>query len=100
MIVGEEIPGVTRFAIVLAYGAPLSLTQVGTPLLPRPLGLAAFPQARALRVGFGRGRLWIFSRLIRTCFGRSHFVFHCCLMGKLIAVCITPSRVSATHIAD
>ena len=34
MIVGEEIPGVTVFAVVLAHGAPLSLTEVRSPLLP------------------------------------------------------------------
>ncbi len=35
MIVGEEIPGVTILAIVLADGAPLAFAQVGPPFFPR-----------------------------------------------------------------
>ena len=34
LIVSEEIPGVTRFTIVLANSSPLSFTEVGAPLLP------------------------------------------------------------------
>ena len=34
MIVGEEIPGVSPWAIVLAHRAPLAFAQVGTPFLP------------------------------------------------------------------
>ena len=37
MIVGEEIPGVTPFALVLAHGAPLSFAEVRSPLLPGSL---------------------------------------------------------------
>ena len=37
MIVGEEIPGVAAFAVVLAHGSPLALAEVGPPLLPGDL---------------------------------------------------------------
>ena len=33
VIVGEEVPGVTRFAVVLANRAPLAFAQVRPPLL-------------------------------------------------------------------
>jgi len=57
MIVGEEIPRIAVVAVILAYGSPLSFTQVRTPLLPRHLGLVAFLEARALCVCLGGGRL-------------------------------------------
>jgi hypothetical protein len=34
VIVGEEIPGVTVFTVVLAHGPPLALAEVWSPLLP------------------------------------------------------------------
>ena len=34
MIVGEEIPGIAVFAVVLAHRSPLPLAEVGPPLLP------------------------------------------------------------------
>ena len=37
MIMGEEIPGVTILAVVLAHGAPLALAQVRSPHFPRSL---------------------------------------------------------------
>src|SRR5512137_197174 len=37
LIVGEEIPGVTPLAVVLAYRPPLPFAQVGSPLLPGDL---------------------------------------------------------------
>src|SRR5437016_55763 len=42
MIVGEKIPGVTPFAIVLAHGSPLALGKVRPPLPPRDLLLTSF----------------------------------------------------------
>src|SRR5580658_2691038 len=35
MIMGEKIPGVTVFAVVLADRAPLALSEIRAPLLPR-----------------------------------------------------------------
>src|SRR6516162_5617899 len=35
LIVGEVVPGITVFAVVLADRAPLALAEVWTPLLPR-----------------------------------------------------------------
>jgi hypothetical protein len=46
LIASKEIPGVTAFAIVLAHRSPLSLTEVGPPLLPVGRALAGFLQAR------------------------------------------------------
>jgi hypothetical protein len=46
LVVGKEIPGVTAFAIVLAHRSPLSLTEVGPPLLPVGRALAGLLQAR------------------------------------------------------
>src|SRR6185369_14339081 len=40
MIVGEEIPGITVLAVVLAHGAPLALAQVRPPFFPRRLLVA------------------------------------------------------------
>src|SRR5262249_16050496 len=37
LIVGEVIPGITVFTVVLAHRAPLALAQVRSPLLPRNL---------------------------------------------------------------
>jgi hypothetical protein len=45
MIVGEEIPGVTPRAIVLADGSPLTFAQVRAPLLPSLFVLASFFEA-------------------------------------------------------
>ena len=41
LIVGEEIPGVTVLAVVLAHGSPLALAEVRSPLLPVDLLLAS-----------------------------------------------------------
>ena len=35
MVVGEEIPGVAAFAVVLAHGPPLPFAEIGSPLLPQ-----------------------------------------------------------------
>jgi hypothetical protein len=48
MIVGEEIPGVARFAVVFAYGAPLPFAQVWSPLLPWAGSGAGFVEAAVL----------------------------------------------------
>jgi hypothetical protein len=40
MIMGEEIPSVTSLAIVLADCAPLPLTEIRPPLLPRDIVLS------------------------------------------------------------
>src|SRR5882724_9209770 len=45
MIVGEVIPGVAAFAVVLAHRPPLPLAQVGSPFLPGDLRLARLVQA-------------------------------------------------------
>jgi hypothetical protein len=42
---GEVIPGIAAFAIVLADRAPLPLAQVGSPFLPGDLRLARVVQA-------------------------------------------------------
>jgi hypothetical protein len=34
LIVSKVVPGVAAFAIVLAHGAPLAFTEVGSPALP------------------------------------------------------------------
>ena len=34
VIVGEEVPGVARFAVVLAHRAPLAFAEIRPPLLP------------------------------------------------------------------
>src|SRR5262249_2795374 len=41
LVVGEVIPGISPFAVVLAYGAPLPLAQVRSPLLPGHFVLAS-----------------------------------------------------------
>ena len=46
LIVGEEIPGVAAFAVVLAHRSPLSLAEIRPPLLPVGRALAGFLQAR------------------------------------------------------
>src|SRR6185369_14765066 len=48
MIMSEEVPGVARFAIVLADGAPLPFAQVWSPLLPLFASGAGFSQATVL----------------------------------------------------
>jgi hypothetical protein len=56
VIVGEEIPGVPRFAVVLADRAPLPLTQIGSPFLPRDSRLARLVQPLSfLRIDACRG---------------------------------------------
>jgi hypothetical protein len=45
MIVREVVPGISVFAIVLAYGPPLPLAQIGPPLLPWSGLFACFIQA-------------------------------------------------------
>ena len=34
LVVGEVVPGVAAFAVVLAHGSPLPLAEIGPPLLP------------------------------------------------------------------
>ena len=41
MVVGEEIPGVTVLAVVLADRSPLALAEVRPPFLPVDLALAS-----------------------------------------------------------
>ena len=36
----EIVPGVSAFAVVLAYGSPLPLAEIGPPLLPGDVLLA------------------------------------------------------------
>jgi hypothetical protein len=52
VVVGKVIPGISTFAIVLADRAPLPLTEIGPPLLPRWTGFTRIVQA-SLLVGFG-----------------------------------------------
>jgi hypothetical protein len=49
MIVGEEVPGVSVLAVILAHGSPLPLAQVRAPLLPGDSGLTRIVQALLLR---------------------------------------------------
>ena len=51
LVVGEVVPGVAVFAVVLADRAPLPLAEVGSPFLPRHAG-ARFRKARAFRHRF------------------------------------------------
>ena len=53
VIVSEEVPGITIFAIVLAHRSPLPFTQVRPPLFPRyPIsGLDKTPLL-CVRIGF------------------------------------------------
>jgi hypothetical protein len=50
MIVCEEVPRVTVFAVILPHGAPLALAKVGAPLLPFDLLLSRLFQASLFRV--------------------------------------------------
>src|SRR5262245_44322532 len=45
MVVGEVVPGIAVFAVVLTHRAPLPLAQVGPPFLPRDSRLARVVQA-------------------------------------------------------
>ena len=49
LIVGEEIPGVTPLAVVLAHRPPLPLAQVGSPFLPGDLLLPSLFEADLFR---------------------------------------------------
>ena len=42
LIVGEVVPGVAAFAVVLAHGPPLPFAEVGAPFLPGSLLLPSF----------------------------------------------------------
>src|SRR6516165_6260882 len=53
LIMGEVVPGITIFAVVLADRAPLALAEVWTPLLPRHSDLARFVETFLLG-GFRR----------------------------------------------
>jgi hypothetical protein len=44
MVMGEEVPGVTRFAIILPHRPPLALAQVGSPFSPANLFVMCFFQ--------------------------------------------------------
>ena len=48
LVVGEIVPGITVFAVVLADRAPLALAEVWTPLLPRHSVLAHLVETRLL----------------------------------------------------
>ena len=61
---GEVVPGIAVGAVVLAHRAPLTLTQIRTPLLPRdplftgfiqPLLLIDFDVREGDRAGFPYG---------------------------------------------
>ncbi len=45
LVMGEEVPSVTRFAVVLTYSTPLPLTQIGPPLFLRNFLKAGFLQS-------------------------------------------------------
>src|SRR5882762_239051 len=49
LVVGEKIPGIAAFAIILADGAPLPLTEIWSPLLPRKFSLPCFIQPPLFR---------------------------------------------------
>ena len=42
LVVGEVVPGVAIFAVILAHRSPLAFAEVGSPLLPRSLLLPGF----------------------------------------------------------
>jgi hypothetical protein len=48
MIVGEKIPGVAPFAVVLTHCPPLSLAEVGPPLFPGDILLPCFIESFSL----------------------------------------------------
>src|SRR6516165_10273504 len=50
MLVGEEVPRVSVFAVILTHGAPLALAKVGAPLLPFDLLLSHLFQASLFSV--------------------------------------------------
>jgi hypothetical protein len=45
LIVGEEVPGVAVFAVILAHGPPLPFAQIRSPLLPLNLLFSRFIKA-------------------------------------------------------
>ena len=45
MVMGEVIPGIAAFAVVLPHRAPLPLAQIRSPFLPRDSRLARLVQA-------------------------------------------------------
>ena len=47
LIVGEVIPRVARIAVILAHGAPLPLTQIGSPLAPRGIRVARLGETQS-----------------------------------------------------
>src|SRR6516165_6512296 len=75
VVMGEIFPCVAVFAVVLAHGPPLPLTQIGAPLFPRYSRLAAFAQACALCIGRFGSVPTVFGRLpCPTCGG--HILVH------------------------
>src|SRR5262249_40889176 len=52
MIVSEVIPGVAVGAVILAHGAPLPLTQIRSPFLPRGSSFAVFLEPGLFGAGF------------------------------------------------
>ena len=49
LIVGKVVPSVAVLAVVLPYGSPLALAEIGPPQLPRSPGLPALLKARLFR---------------------------------------------------
>src|SRR5262249_18280834 len=52
VIMGKVVPGVTVRAVIFAHGAPLPLTQVRAPLLPRGSSFAVLLEPGLFRAGF------------------------------------------------
>src|SRR5215467_4568590 len=68
LIVTEVVPGISRLAVVLAHGSPLTLAEVGPPFLPGDVLLA-----RCHESGFFGAATLVH---IRIC------PFHTCSLGK------------------
>src|SRR6185503_5998993 len=50
MVMGEIVPGISRFAVILAHRSPLPFAQVGPPFLPWKTLLPCFIESFSFRI--------------------------------------------------
>src|SRR5260221_10850319 len=95
MVVWEEVPCLTRRAVVLADGSPGALTEVGAPVAPRRTALRDHVQtlsldAHAARVSSPRRALHNLPRVARNAHAISHTVATCDSAVSPVAISTPP----------